>query len=66
MSCRLNHLNKKTGVTYVYESVSYWDKEKQQARSKQVCSGKIDSITGELISSRRLQAEQRCPHQSGH
>lgn len=24
MSCRLNHLNKKTGVTYVYESVSYW------------------------------------------
>ncbi|HUW42012.1 MAG TPA: hypothetical protein VMV90_13480, partial [Rectinemataceae bacterium] len=57
MSCRLKHLNKKTGVTYVYESVSYWDKEKQQARSKQVCIGKLDPITGELIPSRRLQAE---------
>jgi hypothetical protein len=57
MSYRLNHLNKKTGVVYVYESVSYWDKEKQQARSKQVCIGKIDPVTGELIPSRRLQAE---------
>ena len=57
MSCRLKHLNKKTGVTYIYESVSYWDKEKQQARSKQVCIGKLDPVTGELIPSRRLQAE---------
>jgi transposase len=57
MSCRVNHLNKKTGVTYVYESVSLWDKEKHQARSKQVCIGKIDPDTGELIPSRRLQTE---------
>ena len=55
MSCRVSHVNKKTGVTYVYESVSHWDKEKQQPRSKQVCIGKIDPITGELIPSRRLQ-----------
>jgi transposase len=57
MSCRVNHLNTKTGVTYVYESVSHWDKEKQQSRSKQVCIGKIDPVTGEVIPSRRLQAE---------
>jgi hypothetical protein len=57
MSCRVNHLNKKTGTTYVYESVSLWDKEKQQARSKQVCIGKIDPVTGELIPSRRLQTQ---------
>ena len=55
MSCRIQHLNKKTGVSYVYESVSYWDKEKQQSRSKQVCIGKIDPVSGELIPSRRLQ-----------
>ncbi|KKS22146.1 MAG: Transposase IS4 family protein, partial [candidate division WWE3 bacterium GW2011_GWA1_41_8] len=55
MSCRVHHLNKKTGVSYVYESVSYWDKEKQQSRSKQVCIGKIDPVTGDLIPSRRLQ-----------
>ncbi|GAB6275525.1 MAG: hypothetical protein SAMD01599839_00650 [Rectinema sp.] len=28
MAFRINHLNKKTGVTYVYEEVSFWDKEK--------------------------------------
>ncbi|MDP3177314.1 MAG: hypothetical protein Q8M76_05380, partial [Spirochaetaceae bacterium] len=54
MACRVYHLNKKTRVTYVYESVSIWDKEKRQARSKQVCIGKLDPITGELIPSKRL------------
>jgi hypothetical protein len=57
MSCRVKHLNKKTGVTYVYESVSLWDKEKQQPRSKQVCIGKIDAKTGDLIPSKRLHVE---------
>jgi transposase len=43
MSCRVKHLDKETGVIYVYESVSLWDKEKQQPRSKQVCIGKIST-----------------------
>ena len=31
MSCRVNYVNKTTGVTpHVYESVSFWDKEKEQ------------------------------------
>jgi len=34
--------NKKNGVTYVYESRGYWDKEKQQARNNRVCIGKLD------------------------
>lgn len=50
---RIQHLNKKTGVTYVYESVSRWDKEKQQARSTQVCIGKIDPATGAFVPSKR-------------
>jgi transposase len=58
MSFRLNHVNKKTGVTYVYESVSFWDKEKKQARNKQVCVGKLDPITGKFIPSKRLAPEQ--------
>jgi len=53
MAYRIHHLNKKTGVTYVYESVSRWDKEKQQARSTQVCIGKLDKETGAFIPSRR-------------
>ena len=53
MAYRIHHLNKKTGVTYVYESVSHWDKEKKQARSTQVCIGKLDKETGAFISSKR-------------
>ena len=58
MPCRVNHVNKDTGVVYVYESVSYWDKEKKQPRNKQVCIGKLDPVSGELIPSRRLSPEQ--------
>jgi transposase len=54
MPYRIHHLNKKTGVTYVYESVSRWDKEKQQARSTQVCIGKIDPLTKAFIPSKRI------------
>lgn len=54
MPSRIHHLNKKTGVTYVYESVSRWDKEKQQARSTQVCIGNIDPATGEFVPSKHI------------
>ena len=39
----------KSGVTYVYESESYWDKEKQQPRSRRKLIGKIDEKTGETV-----------------
>lgn len=55
MPYRVEHKNKKTGIVYVYESVAVWNKEKRQARNKQVCIGKLDPVTGELIPSRRLQ-----------
>lgn len=58
MAFRAHHTNKKTGVTYVYEAVSYWDKEKKQPRNKQVCVGKLDPDTGEFIPSKRLKPEQ--------
>jgi transposase len=58
MACRVNHVNKRTGITYVYESVSYWDKEKKQARNKQVCVGKLDPVSGGFIPSKRLNPEQ--------
>lgn len=49
MSCIVYQTNKKTGVTYAYESVSYWDKEKQQPRSKRQYIGRVDDETGEII-----------------
>ena len=58
MPSRVNHVNKTTGVTYVYESISYWDKEKKQSRNKQVCVGKLDPLNGEFIPSKRLAPTQ--------
>nr|WP_232363816.1 hypothetical protein [Desulfogranum japonicum] len=45
--------NKKTGVTYAYESVSYWDKKKQQSRAKRKCIGRLDPETRKIIPTRK-------------
>lgn len=45
--------NKRSGVTYVYESESYWDKEKKQPRSKRILIGKLDEETGEIVPTRK-------------
>lgn len=45
----IKQTNKKTGITYVIDSESYWDKEKQQPRSRRKIIGKIDPITGEVV-----------------
>lgn len=41
--------DKRSGITYVYESKSYWDKEKKQSRSKRTLIGRLDQETGETI-----------------
>lgn len=45
----IKQYHKATDTTYIYESLSYWDKEKGQSRSKRKCIGKIDPATGEMI-----------------
>lgn len=45
----IKHRNKSSGVVYVYESESYWDKEKKQPRSRRTLLGKLDEETGEII-----------------
>lgn len=55
----LNRLDKRTGITYVYESSSYWDKKKKQPRCKRTLIGKIDPETGEMIPT-----DGRCKHLS--
>ena len=50
---------KPNGTVYVYKIVdNFWDPEKQQSRNKQVCIGKLDPETGELIPSKRLNESQ--------
>ena len=41
MSCIVYQTNKKTGVTYAYESVSYWDKEKSNQDPNVNTSGEL-------------------------
>ena len=50
---QIKQYNKKTGVTYVYESHSYWDKERKQHRSDRKLIGKIDPDTGEIVPTRK-------------
>ena len=41
--------DKRSGITYAYESISHWDKEKQQSRAKRKLIGRVDKITGEIV-----------------
>ena len=45
----IKQYHKDTDTTYVYESISYWDEEKKQSRSKRRVIGKLDPDTGEII-----------------
>ena len=45
----IKQYHKETDTTYVYESASYWDADKQQSRSKRKLLGKLDPETGEVI-----------------
>lgn len=51
---------KRDGKKYLYSVEGHWDPEKKQARNKQVCLGRIDDKTGEVIPSKRKErAAQR-------
>ena len=40
--------DKRSGITYAYESHSYWDKEKKMTRAKRKLIGRVDPDTGEI------------------
>jgi hypothetical protein len=45
----IKQLDKRSGITYVYESTSYWDKEKQQPRAKRKLIGRLNPENGEIV-----------------
>jgi len=53
MAAIVYQTSKQTGITYAYESLSYWDKEKRQSRAKRKCLGKVDPDTKEIIPTRK-------------
>lgn len=46
---QVKQLDKRSGITYVYESVAHWDKEKRQSRAVRKLVGRLDPKTGEIL-----------------
>ena len=44
--------NKRTGLTYAYESHSYRDPETHKPKSRRRLIGRVDDVTGEIIPTR--------------
>ena len=49
MAAIIYQKDKRSNITYAYESISYWDKEKQQSRAKRKLVGRVDQQTGEIV-----------------
>lgn len=45
----IKQFDKRSGITYVYDSKSFYDKEKKCSRAKRTLIGKLDPDTGEII-----------------
>ena len=41
--------DKRSGVTYAYDSKSYYDKEKKCSRAQRTLIGRVDPETGEIV-----------------
>ena len=61
MAAIVYQTNKQTQITYAYESVSCWDKEKQQSRAKRRCIGRVDPGTKEIIPTRKKEKTDSLP-----
>lgn len=48
MASIVKHTDKRSGITYAYESVSYWDKETKMPRCRRKLIGRVDPQTGEI------------------
>lgn len=56
--------NKKTGITYVYESESYWDPEKKQPRNHRKLIGKLDEDGNVIPTGSRGRKRKEVPHEA--
>lgn len=45
----IKQYDKRSGITYAYESKAYWDPDKKMSRAKRTLLGRIDPETGEII-----------------
>ena len=40
--------DKRSGITYAYDSIAHWDKDKKQSRAKRTLIGRVDPVTKEI------------------
>jgi transposase len=60
--------DKRSGITYAYQSVSYWDKEKKQSRARRTLIGRVDKETGEIVPTdgrNRKKQDEKVPAKRG-
>lgn len=41
--------DKRSGITYAYESIATWDKEKKMSSAKRTLIGRVNPDTGEIV-----------------
>lgn len=58
MSTVVYQKNKRTGLTYAYESISHWDRDKKQSRARRRCIGRVDPATGDIVPTRPRKAKE--------
>jgi hypothetical protein len=49
MTAIVYQTDKRSGITYAYSSVSYWDKDKKQSRAKRVLLGRVVGDNKEIV-----------------
>ncbi len=49
MSSVIHQYDKRSGITYAYESCAHWDKTKKRSVAKRTLIGRVDKDTGEIV-----------------
>lgn len=49
MAAIVHQTDKRSGITYAYESISYWDKDKKQSRARRTLIGRVDKESGDIV-----------------
>ncbi len=45
----IKQYDRRSGITYAYDSHSYWDPEKKMSRAKRKPIGRVDPETGDIV-----------------
>jgi len=57
----VHQTDRRSGITYAYEPVSTWDKEKKQSRSKRTLIGRVNDETGEIVATDGRMKGEKAP-----